>query len=113
MTNLKNTPPFLLTYWNPLNKNSPGLGQSFLNYVKEISLAEYTANLVGTYIENANLEQIETLKKGFKFLDQRMIGIQQEQINTNILLENIGHLLKLPDSEKQRQLHIERWGYCN
>jgi tetratricopeptide (TPR) repeat protein len=108
MTNLKNTPPFLLTYWNPLNKNSPGLGQSFLNYVKEISLAEYTANLVGTYIENANLEQIETLKKGFKFLDQRMIGIQQEQINTNILLENIGHLLKLPDSEKQRQLHIER-----
>lgn len=101
-------PPFLLTYWNPFDKKDPGVGQSFLNYVKDVSLANYTGNLVGTYIENASQQQIKVLQKGFTFLDQRMARVQQEQINTNILLENIGELLKLPDSEKQRQLHIER-----
>ncbi len=106
------TPPFLLTYWNPFNEKAPGIGQSFLNYVKDVSLANYTANVtggvVGAYIENASRDQIKTLQHGFEFLDQSMARIQQEQINTNILLENISELLKLPDSEKQRQLHIER-----
>ncbi len=105
-------PPFLLTYWNPFNEKAPGLGQSYLNYIKDISVANYTANatgsLVGAYIENANNEQISVLQHSFAFLDQRLTGIRQEKINTNILLQNIGLLLKLPDSEKQRQLHIER-----
>src|ERR1035437_2352949 len=104
-------PPFLLTYWNPFNKNSTGLGQSFLNYVKDVSLADYTGSVVGSvvgsYIENSSKEQISELKEGFSFLDQRMARVEQEQINTNILLENIGELLKVPDSEKQRQRDIE------
>ncbi|MEO6135878.1 MAG: hypothetical protein ABIP35_12040, partial [Ginsengibacter sp.] len=105
-------PPFLLTYWNPFNEKGPELGQSYLNYIKDVSIANYTANitgnLVGSYIDNASREQISILQDSFAFLDQRLTGIRQQQINTNILLQNIGLLLKLPDTEKQRQLHIER-----
>ena len=119
------TPPFLLTYWNPFNMHAPGLGQSFLNYVKDVSLATYTGEITGSYIqqasrqqnlvlkesfsalENASSEQVSVLREGFSFLNQGLSMIRQEQINTNILLENIGELLKLPDSEKQRQRHIE------
>lgn len=102
------SPLFLLTYWNPFNEKNPGFAQSYLNYLKDTSFANYTADLIGTHIEKATKTEIEVLKKEFNFLDQRMARIQQELINTNILLENIGELLKLPDSEKQRQLHIER-----
>ena len=111
-------PPFFLTYWNPFDKYAPGIGQSFINYVKDISFADYTAAAVGSYIEEAsenqiavlesyNQEQINVLKEGFSFLNQALVRIEQKQINSNILLENIGELLKLPDFEKQRQRHIE------
>lgn len=100
-------PPFLLTYWNPFDKYAPGIGQFFLNYIKDISLADYTANSVGSYIEEASEKQISVLKEGFSFLDQAMARIEQTLINSNILLEDIADLLRLPDYEKQRQRHIE------
>lgn len=122
-------PPFLFTYWNPFDNEAPGLGQSFLNYVRDTSIAEYGARIVGSYIREANKNQaelledlssrhisamndgfestIEAIEDGFRFLDQRMGRIEQGIINANILLENINELLKLPDSEKQRQRHIE------
>ena len=115
-------PPFLLTYFNPFDKNSPGLGKSFLNYVKDVSLADYTGkvageitgNIVGAYIEKASSEQLyalnkidQELVKGFEVLDQRLELIRLEQFNTNLLLNDIKQLLRLPDSEKKRQRHIE------
>jgi len=122
-------PPFLFTFWNPFDNDVPGLGQSFLNYVNNTSIAEYGATIVGQYINEANRRQadlledlsgrqisainngfeltIEAIEDGFRFLDQRMSRIEQGIINSNILLENISELLKLPDSEKQRQRHIE------
>lgn len=100
-------PPFLLTYWNPFDKYAPGIGQSFLNYIKDISLADYTANSVGSYIEEASEKQISVLKEGFSFLDQAMAKVEQTLINSDILLEDIADLLRLPDYEKQRQRHIE------
>lgn len=115
-------PPFVLTYYNPFDKESPGLGKSFLNYVKDVSLANYagkiagetTGNIVGAFIAKASREQIDALErvsnelvKGFEVLDQRLELIRLEQFNTNVLLEDITELLKLPDSEKKRQRHIE------
>ena len=107
-------PQFLLTYWNPFDKNNPGFIKSFLNYTKETNLAEYTGQIVGSFIEKANQQQIAALNNinhniisGFNALNQKLALIQQELVNTNLLLTDIKELLKLPDSEKQRQRHIE------
>ena len=43
-------PPFLITYWNPFENNSPGLIDSYINYTRDISLHEYNADIVGSYI---------------------------------------------------------------
>lgn len=101
-------PPFLITYWNPFENNSPGLIDSYINYTRDISLHEYNADIVGSYIKDASNKQIQVLMDGFSFLDQSLGEIHQELINTNILLENINVLLRLPDKEKERMLHIER-----
>lgn len=111
-------PPFVFTYWNPFDKDAPGLGQSFLNYVKDTSLVEYGAKLIGSNsqrssedfinaISNVKDDLVDVLEEEFRFLDQRLSRIEQGIINSNLLLENIIELLKLPDSEKQRQRHIE------
>ena len=101
-------PPFLITYWNPFDNNSPELIDAYINYTRDTSLQEYNANIVGSYIEDASNKQISVLMEGFNFLNQSLGEIHQELINTNILLENISELLRLPDKEKERMLHIER-----
>lgn len=108
-------PGFLFTYYNPFNKDAPGLVQSYFSYLKDVSLVDYGAKRVTGAIEAASREQIEVLNrqtdainKGFKVLDQRLTFIAHEQVATNILLADIKELLKLPDSEKQRILHIEK-----
>ena len=97
-----------LTYYNSYSVSNPNYNDAFLNFLQGRRLARYNANLVGAHIYSANSELINTVETGFGFIDQSLTAILQEQINTNILLENIGELLRLPDSEKQRQLHIER-----
>src|SRR5258708_23774574 len=116
------TPTFVLTYYNPFEKNSQGLGRSFLNYVKDVSLADYTGriagevtgNIVGAFIEKASREQVNALRqinsevvKGFQVIDQRLELVRLEQFNANLLLQDIQELLRLPDSEKKRQRHTE------
>jgi len=66
-------PPFFLTYYNPFKKNSPGLGTSFLNYVKDTSIAGYTAELTGQYVG----EQLQNLGDDFRATIQKASEEQQ------------------------------------
>ena len=152
-------PPFLLTYYNPFSDvvKKNGLVGSYIDYVKNTSLAKYSADVVGSYIEEASARQLaatasvgraicgelydgfSSLQAQLKRLDlhqaqqlgevsrgigqisselQRVFGVLEgvnqrlelvrDEIKTsNVLLENIGELLRIPDSQKQRQHHIE------
>lgn len=101
-------PPFILTYWNPFQDNSPGLIDSYINYVRDTSLQEYNAHITGNYILSASKNQIDAINEGFSFMSQSLGDIHQEIVNSNILLTEISKLLRLPDKEKERVLHIER-----
>ena len=152
-------PPFLLTYYNPFSddpkKNS--LVGSYLDYVKNTSLAKYSADVVGGYLAETSQTQLAAtesvgraicgeLYDGFSSLqaqikqtglrqaqqlgeisggirqisselrqvfgalegvNQRLELVRDEVKTSNVLLENIGELLRIPDSQKQRQHHIE------
>ena len=111
-----NSPTFFLTYWNPFNENAPGLGQSLLNYAKDVNLANYQGEIIGSYITKASnqmskiiadngieLRNInETLKSNFKRLDQTLIYQNQILANQGLVLEEIKKLLLIPESEKER-----------
>jgi hypothetical protein len=99
-------PSFLLTYYNPFDKNAPGLVDSYLDYAKDVNLAKYGASIVSAAIEKASKMQSIQLQNGFKMIDQRLSSIVYEQVTTNLLLNDIKDLLKLPDSEKEKLFHI-------
>ncbi len=99
-------PSFLLTYYNPFDKNAPGLVESYLNYAKDVNLAQYGASIVSAAIEKASKMQSIQLQNGFKMIDQRLSSMVYEQVTTNLLLNDIKDLLKLPDSEKEKLFHI-------
>jgi len=127
--------------------------QSWFDYVRDVSVAKYTADSVGRYMEQTSREQINAIEstgrnicgalyEGFSGL-QRQLGDVQDQlgqvtrqldqvagqldlvhdqlrgvnqrlgllldeaITSNILQQNIAELLRIPDSQKQRQHHIE------
>jgi len=128
MSNLTHTgPSFIMGYWRPWKENS-NLFDSFLDYSKDLGLANYTASAVGTYIQEAASQQIDAInnlayKIGYgmdvlssqmqvvrgelRFLNRNMdIQIEQQRLS-NLLLKNITELLRVPDSEKERQLCIE------
>ena len=88
MSNLVRQPPFLFTYWNPFNEHSD-LGRSWFDYVKDTSLAKYTADSVGLYLEQNSSDQIEaldslsrricgTLEDGFSGLQSQLSGVQTQ-----------------------------------
>ena len=128
-------PPFLFTYWNPGDPNQSAI-REWLRYVKDTSLAEYTADCMGRYVQICSREQIAALDQvgaricgelyqGFSdvnsslvrldqhlqqaanMLSQRLESVREVQALTNLLLENVGELLRIPDSQKQRQHHLE------
>ena len=122
-----NRPPFLFTYWNPLDPTSNTFG-SWFDYVKDTSLAKYTADSVGQYIANSSAEQVNAIELTgrkicgalYEMKDQlRQVAIALQGVNqrlnlaldeaktSNLLLENVAELLRIPDSQKQRQHHIE------
>ncbi len=142
-------PSFIFGYWRPWNENS-SLINSYLDYVKDTTLAKYGADMVGRYIQSASKEQVEAvnkvgknicqgidslsiltinntnktveaiqsleqhLKSSFadtvnelKFINRNLdIQIEQQKLS-NLLLSNISELLRVPDSEKERQHSIE------
>jgi hypothetical protein len=121
------TPSFVFGYWRPWKENS-NYFDSYMNYVKDVSLAKYQADTVGQYINQASSEQIQAIGelgqkigKGLQVLSYQMecineelffvnknlvIQIEQQKV-TNLLLGNISELLRVPDSEKERQHSIE------
>lgn len=127
MTSITTTPSFVFGYWRPWKENSDPL-DSYLNYAKDVSLAKYSADTVGKYINQASKEQVSAINElghkigmGMNVLSSQMsevhselnflnrnidLQIEQQKI-TNLLLENIAELLRVPDSEKERQHSIE------
>jgi tetratricopeptide (TPR) repeat protein len=121
------TPSFTFGYWRPWKENS-NMFDSYLNYAKDVSLAKYGADTVGTYINQAAKEQVQAINnlgqaigKGLNVLSRQMsdindsllflnrnidIQIEQQKLS-NLLLQNIAELLRVPDSEKERQHCIE------
>ena len=72
-----------------------------------ISLISDQLGLVSNQI-NVVSNKLNKVNDSLLFLNRNMdILIEQHKLN-NLLLENIGELLRVPDSEKERQLCIEK-----
>jgi hypothetical protein len=121
------TPSFVFGYWRPWKENS-NVVDSYLDYTKEVSLVRYGADTVGKYINQASKEQVQAINqlgqvigRGMEVLSNQMsdindslgflnrnmdIQIEQQKLS-NLLLQNIVELLRVPDSEKERQHSIE------
>jgi len=133
MTNLvaPRSPPFIFTYWNPFSDKS-NLIENWFSYIKNVSVAKYAADSVGRYIQETSADQIQAIdatgKKicgqlytGFSALENKLglvssqldeidsrLGLLVDETKTsNLLLENVAELLRIPESQKQRQHHIE------
>jgi tetratricopeptide (TPR) repeat protein len=120
-------PSFVFGYWRPWKENS-NLFDSYLNYSRDTSLVKYGADTVGQYINQASKEQVKAINqlgqvigRGMNVLSNQMsdinetliflnrnmdVQIEQQKLS-NLLLQNIAELLRVPDSEKERQHSIE------
>jgi hypothetical protein len=113
-------PSFVFGYWRPWKENS-NLIDSYLDYVKDTSLVKYGSDTIGKYINQASKEQVLAIKSlevnvmgGLNIVNQTLnfinrnldIQIEQQKL-ANLLLQNIAELLRVPDSEKERQHSIE------
>ena len=138
-------PGFFLSYWRPWDENSCFV-DSWGDYIKDKTMAEYEAGRIGSYIQEVSREQVyaieeasqrqanainlqtETLahigelqlleiRKAAKniglrisevrdelsFLNRKMdIALEQQRLSL-VLQNDIAQLLKIPDSEKERQ----------
>ena len=120
------TPEYFLGYYRPWKTDS-SLVDSWCNYLKDASLAKYNADIVGNYIQNAadrigkNVQeqtraiehaaqeiniQLQEVGEQLFALNKRMdMSIEQQRLS-NFLLADIAGLLRIPDSEKERQRAI-------
>jgi hypothetical protein len=63
MSNITPTKPsFVFGYWRPW-KGNPNLIDSYMDYVRDISLVKYGADTVGSYINQASKEQLQAIHK--------------------------------------------------
>ncbi len=128
MSNISHkAPSFVFGYWRPWKDNS-NLFDSYLDYVRDVSLVQYTANTVSKYIDQSSKEQVQAIHHlgqniglGMDVLNNQISNVNESLIflnrNTdilieqqkleNLLLQNISELLRVPDSEKERQHSIE------
>lgn len=121
MNNIKpSKPSFVFGYWRPWNENS-NLFDSYLNYNKDTSLAKYSADTIGNYINKASKQQVLAIKnleanllgglnivnESLTFINRNLDLLYEQHKLSNLLLENISKLLRVPDSEKERQHCIE------
>ena len=124
---IPSTPSFVFGYWRPWKENS-NLFESYLDYRRDTSLVKYGADTVGQYINQASKEQVKAINqlgqaigRGMNVLSNQMsdinksliflnrnidIQIEQQKL-ANLLLQNIAELLRVPDSEKERQHSLE------
>jgi len=128
MSNITPTKPsFVFGYWRPWKENS-NLIDSYMDYSRDTSLVKYGADTVGQYINQASKEQVKAINqlgqaigRGMNVLANQMSDINEtlvflnrnmdvqveQQKLSNLLLQNIAELLRVPDSEKERQHSIE------
>jgi hypothetical protein len=121
MSNIKATKPsYVFGYWRPWKSDS-NLIDSYLDYTRDTSLVKYGADSIGKFIQTASKDQIAAIKNleanvlgglnvvnnSLHFINRNLdIQIEQQKLS-NLLLQNIVELLKVPDSEKERQHCIE------
>ena len=128
MSNIKPIKPsHTFGEWRPW-KEDTNLFDSYLDYVRDTSLVKYGADTIGNYINQASKEQIKSIDnlgqaigRGMNVLSNQMsdikdsliflnrnidIQIEQQKLS-NLLLQNIAELLRVPNSEKERQHSIE------
>ena len=141
-------PSFLLSYYRPWDENSRFV-DSWGDYIRDKTMTEYGASLVGSQIKEASREQINAIRQaselqiaaidsqtkemkligdshnlairqaaediGFNIAEvkeelsilNRRIDISREQLRLSLILQkNIAELLKIPNSEKERQQAI-------
>lgn len=122
------TPSYVFGYWRPWKENS-NMFDSWLDYTKDVSLTKYGADAIGRYLQDSSKEQVQAINNVGKiigmginilskqlsvisnqlnFINQNLTLVVEQQQLTNYLLADIQKLLKVPDSEKERQLFIER-----
>jgi tetratricopeptide (TPR) repeat protein len=128
MSNIKLTKPsFVFGYWRPWKENS-NLFDNYLDYARDTSLVKYGADAVGKYINQASKDQVKAINqlgqaigRGMNVLSNQMSDINEalvflnrnmdvqveQQKLSNLLLQNIAELLRVPDIEKERQHSIE------
>lgn len=120
-------PSYIMGYWRPWEKDSNAV-DSYLDYAKDVSLAKYSADTVGTYINQASKKQISAIddlsseigvginilssklnqvNQNLFFINKNLDVLIEQQRISNILLQDISDLLKIPDYEKERQHSIE------
>jgi hypothetical protein len=120
-------PSFVFGYWRPWEEDS-NIYDSYLDYIKDTSLAKYGADTVGLYIKYASSNQVDVINKlhreltsgldiisnqlnyvneNLYFINKNLDLLVEQQRISNILLLDISDLLKIPDYEKERQHHIE------
>jgi tetratricopeptide (TPR) repeat protein len=99
-----------------------------MEYIKDYSLTKYSTETLGNFMTSASREQISAIEnvgfaigRGLNVLSNKMDDVNQELIFlnrnmdlqleqnklTNYLLQNIQELLRIPESEKERQKCIE------
>ena len=128
MSNIQPTSPsYFFGYYRPENDN-PTFLDNYLGYVRDVSLVRYGADTVGNYISQASEEQVgainrlgQSIGRGMNVLKNQMSDINsslsflnrnidlqiEQQKLSNLLLQNMVELLRVPDSEKERQHSIE------
>jgi hypothetical protein len=122
-------PSIFFNYYRPWNENA-SLIDSWLDYNKDISLNNHLSNNInsivssysdqhkelitrlGNQINNSAFEIISGMKEidsSINILNNKIDNLIQTQLATNVLLEDIAELLKIPDIEKLR-LHKIKTG---
>lgn len=120
-------PVYIFGYWRPW-KEDASISDSFLDFAKDTSLVRYGADTVGKYIKQASKEQVEAINqlgenlgmgmdvlsrkvsavnRSLSFLNTNLELLIDQQKLSNLLLSNIAELLRIPNSEKERQHSIE------
>ena len=129
------TPSFVFGYWKPWKENSNAF-ESYVEYSRDLALTKYGADTFGNYVRQSSKEHILAINQlgneigrginiisnkidsiseelieinsSLRFINRNLdIQIEQQKLN-NLLLENIAELLRVPNSEKERQRCIEQ-----
>ena len=121
------TPSFLLGYWRPWNEDSDFV-ESYLDYTKDVGLVKYGADVIGSYIQQANEDTVKSInalgeKVGnglraiedaidvsnyiLKNIDSNLNYLNRQTKLTNNLLKDVKSYLRISDDEKARQRSIE------